>query len=254
MTNKPYQIIIIDDEAPARLVLKTFLQSVAPHLILIAECDTLASGVKAIRKNKPDLIFLDIEMPGHSGLELLDFFNEDEITFDIIFTTGYSEYAIKAFKLSAIDYLLKPIDEDELKEAIQRFEKRKEHGVQNLNQLRQELESPARGRIAVPMSGSVRFIELKEVLYLKADNSYTEIHFENGELLVVSRTLKNFEQPLELEKGYFRCHKSYIVNLNFVKEWVKSDGGHLLLKNGVSIPVSADKTNELTDRINLISR
>jgi two-component system LytT family response regulator len=187
-------------------------------------------------------------------MELLDFFGEDEINFDIIFTTGYSEFAIKAFKLAAFDYLLKPIDEEELLGVIQRFIKKSNFGQQNLVQLRQELGSIGPGRIAVPMAGSIKFIELKEVLYLKADSSYTEIFLIDGSTVVVSRTLKNFELPLEGEKEFFRCHKSYIVNLAFVSEWIKADGGQLLLKNNVSIPVSSEKFSELTDRIRMISR
>lgn len=252
--NQTYTAIIIDDEAPARVLLRTFVQEIAPHIMLAAECENLPEGVKAIRKHKPDLVFLDIEMPGHNGLELLDFFDDNEIHFDIIFTTGYSEYAIRAFRLSAIDYLLKPIDAEELSEAIQRFEKKKNKSESNWNLLRQQLENPASGRIAVPLSGSVRFIDLPDVLYMKADNSYTEIVFNSGEVLVVSRTLKNFEAPLSGEKDFFRCHKSYIVNLQYVREWVKSDGGHLLLKNNTTIPVSAEKITELSERIRMINR
>lgn len=247
-------VIIIDDESPARLVLRTYLNNISPHIKIVAECENLPTGVKAIRKFNPDLIFLDIEMPGHSGLELLEFFNEDEIKFDIIFTTGYSEYAVKAFKMAAFDYLLKPIDEEELLAAIQRFEKKSQAGNQNIAQLKQEFSITGNGRIAIPLSGSIRFIQLKEVMYLRADNSYTEIFFEDGKSITASRTLKNFEQPLENEPEFFRCHKSYIVNLQFVSEWIKSEGGYLLLKNKVTIPVSPDKTQELMEKIRLINR
>jgi two-component system LytT family response regulator len=252
--SKLLKVIIIEDEAPARVLLRTYIQNLAPQLSIEAECENLPNGIKAIRKYKPDLVFLDIEMPGHSGLELLDFFSEDEVNFDIIFTTGYSEFAIKAFKLSAFDYLLKPIDEEELLGAIQRFIKKVSYGQQNIAQLKQELGSIGSGRIAVPIAGSIKFIELKKVLYFKADNSYTEIFFIDGSTLVVSRTLKNFELPLEGEKDFFRCHKSYIVNLAFVSEWIKSDGGQLLFENNLSIPVSSEKFSELTDRIRMINR
>lgn len=252
--NTSLTVIIIDDESPARVVLRTYLNNIAPHIKIVAECENLPSGVKGIRKFNPDLIFLDIEMPGHSGLELLEFFNEDEINFDIIFTTGYSEYAIKAFKMAAFDYLLKPIDEEELLAAIQRFEKKSNPGNQNITQLKQELAITGNGRIAIPLSGSIRFIHLKEVLCFKADSSYTEIFFEDGTSITASRTLKNFEQPLENEPDFFRCHKSYIVNLQFVSEWIKSEGGYLLLKNKETIPVSPDKIQELTDKIRLINR
>ncbi len=252
--NAAFKAIIIDDELRARKLLAGVLQEYAAHVELVAECGDLPEAVKAIRKYKPELIFLDIEMPGHSGLELLDFFNDDEIDFEIIFTTAYDHYALRAFKLSAIDYLLKPIDTEELCEAITRFERKKLNSQANLAALRQNLKNNDVNRIAVPAGNSFRFIELSTILYLKADSSYTEIHFTDNSKLVVSRTLKNFEEVLNPGSTFFRCHKSYIVNSTYISDYVKTDGGYLLLKTKTVVPISPEKVNELMEIVKTIKR
>ena len=249
-----YTAIIIDDEIRARQLLKGILDEFAPHIHVVADCDDLPTGVKSIRKLKPNLVFLDIEMPGHSGLELLDFFNEDEIDFDIIFTTAYNQYAIKAFKLSAIDYILKPIETDELLNAISRFEKSKKPTALNLHVLKDNLQNRNLNSIAVPTGNSIRFVELNNIVYLKADNSYSEIFFADGKKLIVSRTLKNFEEVLDANSNFFRCHKSYLVNTTYIVDYVKSDGGYLVLKEGTQIPISGDKSNELLEMMKMIKR
>jgi two-component system LytT family response regulator len=249
-----YKAILIDDEPQARKLLTGMLKEFAPHITLLGECEDLPSGVKAIRKHKPDLVFLDIEMPGHSGLELLDFFNEDEVEFEIIFTTAYNQYAIRAFKLSAIDYLLKPIAPDELQDAIARFEKKQRTGTSALQALRENLKNTDNNKIAVPTGQSFRFIELETILYLKADSSYTEIYFTDGSKLVVSRTLKNFEETFPAGSQFFRCHKSYIVNTNYITEFVRGDGGYIVLNGQANVPISGDKTDALFELMKLVKR
>jgi two-component system, LytTR family, response regulator len=248
-----YKAIIIDDELRARTLLSAMVKEYAPNIAVVAECEDLPNGVKAIKKHKPDLIFLDIEMPGHSGLELLDFFNEEEIDFKIIFTTAYSEYAIKAFKLSAIDYILKPIDAGELQLGIKKFEKSRTT-LADLNVLRHNIQNSDSKRIALPIGSSVRFIDLDTVLYFKADSSYTELFFADETKLVASRTLKNFEDVLDKNFAFFRCHKSYIVNTNFITDYTKGDGGYLSMKNNISIPISSEKTSELFEKMKLVKR
>lgn len=245
--------IIIDDEPQARKLLKNLLKEFLPEVDLIADCEDLPNGVKAIRKLKPDLVLLDIEMPGHSGLELLEFFNEDEIDFGIIFTTAYNQYAVKAFKLNAIDYLLKPIDADELVQAINRFEKNRPKKEQVM-MLKESLQGQSPSRIAVPVGQSISFLELSTILYLKAENTYTEIHFQNKTKLLVSRTLKNFEDTLLDFPNFFRCHKSYMINKEFIDHYVKSDGGYLKLKNGEDIPINAESVDILMGETVIVKR
>lgn len=243
--------IIIDDEVQGRKLLNVLIKNHTPQITVMDECADLPNGVKAIRKHKPDLVFLDIEMPGHSGLDILDFFDEKEIDFGIIFTTAYNEYAVKAFKLSAVDYLLKPISGDDLEKAAERFEKRFVNAKPEVNM--QAVEK-AGNKIAIPVGQSIKFIDLDEVLYLKAENTYTEIFMQDGSKLLVSRTLKNFEEVFSDKPAFFRCHKSYIINRNYVLDYVKSDGGYLILKPKTEIPISSERVNEFLENATIVRR
>jgi len=247
-------VIIIDDEQQARMLLKNMLLELEAGIQVLAECGDLPNGIKNIRKLKPDVVFLDIEMPGHSGLEILDFFNEDEIDFEIVFVTAYNQYAINAFKVSAMDYLLKPLSADDLSQTINRIKRSGKRSNQGLEDLKLHLNQTSLNRIAVPTANEIRFIELAEVEYFKADSSYTEIHFLSGEKLLVSRTLKNFEDAIGNHSTFFRCQKSYLVNVACIKQIIKSDGGYIELNSGNHIPLSPDKQQELLDQITLIKR
>jgi two-component system LytT family response regulator len=255
--SEKFSAIIIDDEVRARSLLRGLLGEVAPEIEVVAETEDLPNGVKAIRRLQPKLIFLDIEMPGHSGLELLDFFNDDEIGFEIIFTTAYNNYAIRAFKLSAIDYLLKPISPAELRESVDRFLRKTRENATKLvdySALRENLLPQNPGRIAVPSGNAIKFIDPQNIVCLKADSSYTEIYFTDGTQLVVSRTLKNFEDGFDAAAPFYRCHKSYIVNIQHITEYVKSDGGYLLMNNGMQVSVSPERIDDLMNKISFIKR
>lgn len=246
--------IIVDDEQKARNLLKGMIAAFTPGLAIVSECEDVPSAIKAIHKHQPELVFLDIEMPGYSGLELHDFFSKEEITFDIIFTTAYSEYAIQAFKLSAVDYLLKPIDAIELEAAVVRYQTKNKKQKANYQALKENLQRKNTNKLAVPSGQSIHLLDNENIIYFKADNSYTEIKLSTNDKLVVSRTLKNFEEGLQDEKIFFRCHKSYLVNLAYVKEYVKSDGGYLKLSNGETVPLSNDKIDEFYELVKLIKR
>jgi two-component system LytT family response regulator len=229
--------IIIDDEVRARVSLQLLLEEYCPNIKILEQCETLAEGIKAINKFKPNIVFLDIEMPAHSGLELFDFFNEEEIDFSVIFTTAYSQYAIKAFKFSAIDYLLKPIHPEELVEAVKRFEKTKS---QNIKILKENLDQNK--------------LNTDQILYVKGEGSYCEIVLSNGEKIICSRYLKNFEDILSNYSNFLRVQKSYIANLNYVSVYNKSDGGNLEFNNKTCIPISLDKVDLIMEKITLIKR
>lgn len=245
--------IIIDDESMARSLLNAMLTNHCPEIEIVDECKDLASGVKSIHKNKPQLVFLDIEMPGHSGLELLDFFDEKEVDFSIIFTTAYNHYAIQAFKLSAVDYLLKPIEPEELENAIERYKKntdKKDYSV-----LKQNLSDTSPLKIGLPTSNSIKFVNVDDIIYLKADGSYTHVFIKNGISVTVCKNLKYFEDILISSPGqFFRCHKSYIVNISTISDWVKSDGGYLILSNGDQVSLSSEKSTELLTLLNIAKR
>lgn len=248
------KVIIIDDEQPARNLLRGLLNTYCPQVDILAECIDLPNGVKAIRKLKPELVFLDIEMPGHSGLELLEFFNEDEVDFSIVFTTAYNQYAIQAFKLSAVDYLLKPIEPEELENAVERYEKLAARSKVPYSVLKENLKPQSAKKLAVPEGNAIKFIELDSIIYCKADSSYTEIHFADGSKMVISRTLKNIEETLDGDESFFRCHKSYLINMKYAIEYVKSDGGYLLMKDNTEIPVSPERVQELMQKTSFVSR
>ncbi|GAA4063794.1 LytTR family DNA-binding domain-containing protein [Flavobacterium cheonanense] len=243
--------IIIDDEKRARVSLSLLLQEYCPEVELVAECENLPEGIKAIRKFNPDLVLLDIEMPGHSGLELVDFFDEKEINFSIIFTTAYNEYAIQAFKLSALDYLLKPIIPEELINAISRMERQKSL---QFKALAENIQNEFFEKIAVPSGNTLILINISDIVYIKGEGSYSEIYMQSKIKHMVSRNLKNFEEILLKDKRFLRTHKSYIVNFDEVVSFNKSDGGWLDMKNGNSIPISSEKSNLIMERIQIVKR
>ena len=245
--------IIIDDDKRARVSLSLIMNQYCPGVTVLAECENLSQGVKAIRKLQPDIVLLDIEMPGHSGLELLDFFDENEVNFSIIFTTAYNEYAIRAFKFSAVDYLLKPIIPEELCEAIERVSKQKQK-IQNYSLLKQNVSHSHAGRIAVPSGSSLVFLTIDQIMYVKGEGAYSEVVMQDHTTHMVSRNLKNFEEILCERSNFFRAHKSYIVNLAFVSSYTKGNGGSLCLIDQTLIPVSPDKTVSILENIKLIRR
>ena len=243
--------IIIDDEKRARIALSLLLQEYCSNVEIVADCENLHEGVKAIRKHNPDLVLLDIEMPGHSGLELVDFFDEKEITFSIIFTTAYNEYAIQAFKLSALDYLLKPIIPEELINAVSRLERQK--SIQ-FKALAENIQNETFEKIAVPSGNSLILIQLSDIIYIKGEGAYSEIQMRDKTKHLVSRNLKNFEEILLKDRRFIRTHKSYFVNFDEVMSFNKSDGGSLQMKNGSSIPVSSEKSHLIMERIQIVKR
>lgn len=238
--------IIIDDELMARNLLKGMLEEYCPEVSVLDTCNDLPSGVKAIHKHKPDIVFLDIEMPGYSGLELLDFFNEDEINFSIIFVTAYNQYAVQAFKLSAVDYLLKPLEADELKKAVALYSKKND--LLNYKVLKSNLTSNGSGKIALYGVSSITFVDLDEILFFEAEGSYTKVCMMEGKSIVTSKSLKHFETILQDNKDFFRCHKSFMVNINYISEYVKSSGGYLKVKQ-YELSISPDKVTPLLERM-----
>jgi two-component system, LytTR family, response regulator len=241
--------IIIDDESQAIKLLQAIIGDYCKELQIEACCEDLPSGVKAIKKYNPDIVFLDIEMPGHSGLELMDFFNEEEVNFRVIFTTAYNDYAIQAFKLSAIDYLLKPIQHTQLVDAVARYTEQK-NAEQNkqLKYLQQNLNSGENWlnkRVAVPTGQSINFYKPTDIVMIKGESAYSEIYLTDGSKLLASKNLKHFEELLREMPIFLRSHKSYIVNVQQIVQFTKSDGGYLFLSNNLEAGISSDKVQEL---------
>ncbi len=238
--------IIIDDEAKARRILETFIIEYCPQIQILALAQDVPQAVKAIQKLKPDVVFLDIEMPGYNGFQLLDFFGE--IDFEIIFTTAYSEFALRAFQVSAIDYLLKPIQIDQLIAAVHKLEKI--HGNsfirERMETLQKNLEEYKLKKIVIPLSEGSLFVELNDIVFLKAEGSYANIFFKDGNKVIVSKNLKDYEDQLTLEEGFFRTHRSFLINTNYIKH-ISSDGSEATMVNQSIINISRDRKQEFAN-------
>lgn len=233
--------LIVDDEKNARDSLGMLLDAFCPDVSVVGEASDVPEAVKAIIKLKPDVILLDIEMPGYSGLQLLDFF--DEPTFKIIFTTAYDTYAIKAFELSAIDYLLKPVDGEKLASAIQKSKE-----LLSLDSYKEQLETLRSNyhgseehpkRLAIPVGHGYQFVAPNEILFLKADGAYCSIRLTDGQQLMVSKKLGTMQELLDYNR-LFRCSRSYVVNLDYVVKFEKSDGGSISMQDGTQVALSKE--------------
>ncbi|MFY7965277.1 MAG: LytR/AlgR family response regulator transcription factor [Chitinophagaceae bacterium] len=245
--------IVIDDEPKARNLLKAIIEDYCPDLELVALCEDLPNGVKAIKREKPKLVFLDIEMPGHSGLELLEFFNDDEINFNVIFTTAYNEFALKAFKFSAIDYLLKPLEHTQVIEAVERFKKVQDINVTNhLKQFQQNMvanKTIDEKRIIVHTTQNIHFLKPTSIVMIKGEAAYSEIYLDDNTKLLASKNLKHFQDILTDIPQFSRCHKSYIINKMHIKQYSKLDGGVAMLTNNLTAQISVDKLDELVNSL-----
>jgi two-component system LytT family response regulator len=241
--------IIIDDEMKGRIALKQKLLDYCPQIKLIGEADSAKQGIQLIGQLHPDIVFLDIEMPGMDGFEMLKGIPDKK--FHIIFTTAYDHYAIKAIKFAAFDYLLKPVDIEELKQAVERMTRgtNQNHTIKKLEVLEQHLFSnTALNKIAIPTLDGLLFFDTNDIIYLEAHSNYTEIHFTNKQKIIASRTLKEFEEMLPADK-FFRPHHSHIINLQYIKRYIRGDGGQIELQNGTVVSVSRSKKEEFLKAI-----
>lgn len=248
---KTIKAIIVDDEENARLILKNFVFEYCPSVAIIAEADDVKSAVKLINKNEIDLVFLDIEMPNENGFALFDYFNKP--TFDTIFCTAYSEFAIKAFEVSATDYLLKPIGLTKLKEAIEKVEaKRLVKNTGNIEALKENLSQKEIKKIGILIGDGIVFMDLNDILYFEADGSYTTIHHKNGSDLTVKK-IKHFEDLLSSDKRFFRIHRSYLINVSLIKKYSKKEGLSVTYDERTLLPISREKKEEFEEFMQLNS-
>jgi two-component system, LytTR family, response regulator len=236
--------IIIDDETKGRLALREKLSSYCPQIKVLAEAGNGAEALMLIQHHHPQLIFLDIEMPRMSGFDML---NElPEKNFHIIFTTAYDQYAIKAIKYAAFDYLLKPIDIEELKTAVAKLDNAQNNQTKKqVELLNQHMQHPKKqvSKLAIPTLEGLVFYEIKDIVYLEANSNYTNIYLDNKAKITASKTLKELEELLPPDI-FFRTHHSYLINLNYIKRYIKGDGGQIEMQNGAYVDVSRRKKEE----------
>lgn len=242
--------VIVDDEKDAREVLALQLAQACPQVQVLGMAGNVPDGIRLIKEEKPALIFLDIEMPVQSGFELLEAF--DDPPFDIIFTTAYNQYAIKAFKFSAFDYLLKPIDADDLRIAVERFALKKGRSIaEQIKVLAAELNPRRPDRIAIPSADGLVMYRPEQIVRCESESNYTKVFLEGGKKIVVSKTLKELEDVL-VGFGFYRIHHSHLVNLAHVQAYVRNDGGYVTMADGMHITVARNRRNGFIEQFSRI--
>jgi two-component system LytT family response regulator len=238
--------ILVDDEIHGLDTLSILLAESCPEVQVIDRCSSAKKAIESIKKLTPDLVFLDIEMPTMNGFELLEHFGD--IPFSVIFTTSYDQYAIKAIRFSALDYLLKPVDPKELIAAISKIEKKKtpptgEQLQMLMDQLKQKESTIT--RVAIPTSEGFELVPADQIVRCEADDNYTYLFLKNAKRIIASRTLKEIEEQLKEFAAFIRVHHSYIVNLNEVVKYVRGEGGYLVMTDGSTVNVSRSRKEAL---------
>ncbi|MEP6675531.1 MAG: LytTR family DNA-binding domain-containing protein [Ferruginibacter sp.] len=243
--------IIVDDEMRGAQSLQKILHHIAPDIEVLALAHNGAEGIEAIKLHKPSLVFLDIQMPDMTGFDMLQ--KLDKVNFSVVFTTAYDEFALKAFRFAAVDYLLKPIDIDDLSAAIQKVkqfqaETASENKSEPLGKLFSQLQKPGDKKLALPTSDGLLFVPVEEVISLEAASNYTFFFTEKNGKIVVSKTLGDFEEILEAN-DFFRVHNSHLINLHKIEKYVKGDGGYVIMKTGSNIEVSRRRKDDFMKRL-----
>lgn len=241
--------ILIDDEAAALNVLSKKIEVYCEGIKVVAQCQSSKDGLLAIQAYKPDLVFLDIEMPWMNGFEMLECLG-DQIDFNIVFVTAYDQYAIQAFKVKALDYLLKPVEKDDLISCINRVKSHIEKfDSKSLEELMQEInKNEGAKRMTVNSTEGMEILNLNDIIYCQAASNYTYIYTSNDRKIVVSKTLSEIEKSLN-PNFFMRIHKSYNVNMNYVMRYSNIEGSELVLRNESKLPISRRKKNEVLEAI-----
>jgi len=238
--------ILIDDEVHCLDTLSILLDEYCPQVQVMERCTSAKQGLVAIENHSPLLVFLDIEMPVMNGFELLELFTE--LPFAVVFTTSYNQYAIKAIRFSALDYLLKPIDPKELVIAVHKIHIQKHlPSAEQFQMLMSQVKHQESGfhKIAVPTSEGFELIPAEEVIYCEADDNYTRFLLKNNKKIIACRTLKEVEEQLQDFSSFLRVHHSYVVNLNEVNKYIRGDGGYLIMSDGATVNVSRSRKEAL---------
>ncbi len=241
--------IIVDDEPYSCEALATMLERYCPEIKVLDVCYSATRALQSIQEQKPQILFLDVEMPHMNGFEMLE--RLPELNFKLIFTTSYDQYAIKAIRFSALDYLLKPVDKDELQKAVQKALSDLTIPLpQQLEILLHKLNHPKVGanKIAIPTMEGLQMILIENIIYCSADRNYTSLHLKNKEKIIASRNLKEIEEMLE-DYSFVRVHHSFLINLNEVEKYIKGEGGYLLMSDKTTVDVSRSRKDILLKKL-----
>jgi two-component system LytT family response regulator len=240
--NKKLKTVVIDDEANAVDFITSIIGEYCPELEAAGTAQNVTEGVQKIREIKPDLVFLDVEMPNGTGFDLLTHFPEKD--FDVIFITAFNHYAIKAIKFSAIDYILKPINIGEFIEAVHKVIQKRSNsasqGNENFKVLMENLKTAIPSRLAIPTSDGMEYLNPKDIIRIEADRSYSWFYLTGNRKILVSKHLKEFQDLLG-DRYFFRSHNSYLINLKYVRKYVRKEGGYIEMQDGTQIPISRNK-------------
>lgn len=240
--------VLIDDENNSLEMMEWLIKTYCPQVTIEAMCNTSEKGIEAINKFKPDVVFLDIEMPHMNGFDMLEQF--DKLSFDVVFCTAYDQFAIKAFKYSALNYLLKPVDPADLQETFRRLEEKKsspsKEQIELLLQNIRENIKPAVQRIALTTGDGMIFVPVENILYCEAESNYTSVVLSDGKKILVSKVLKDIDETLS-GSGFYRIHNSFLINLNHIKKYVRGDGGYVIMDNDVTVSISRSRRQEFME-------
>jgi len=241
MTRK-LKTVIVDDEHDAVEFIASIIGEFCPSLEVVGKAYNVFQGISEIEARKPDLLFLDVEMPNGTGFDLLAQFPEKG--FDVIFITAFNHYAIKAIKFSAVDYILKPININEFIEAVERASRKRlerhSHSNENLKVLMENIRTAAPTRLAIPVSDGMEYLNPKEIIRIEADRSYSWFFVTGNRKMLVSKHLKEFQELLG-DRYFFRPHNSHLVNLKYVRKYLRKEGGYIEMSDGAVIPVSRNR-------------
>lgn len=236
--------VIVDDELNCVEMLEWLLKTYCPIVQIVALCTSGEKGIEAINKHNPDVVFLDIEMPKMNGFDMLEKF--ENLNFDVVFTTAYNKFAIKAFRYSALNYLLKPVDPEDLQATIKKLQEKKSAvGKDQLNLLLENmknLSSPVQ-RIALSTGDGLIFVNTSEIMYCQAESNYTNVVLTNKHKILVAKTLKDIDETLS-GKDFFRVHNSFLININQIRKFVRGDGGYILMNDDTQITIARSKREE----------
>lgn len=238
--------IIIDDEIHCQETLAMLLKEYCPDVQVLQQCRSAKIGMEAIAKLKPDMVFLDIEMPGMNGFEMLEQF--DDIPFAVIFTTSYDQYAIRAIRFSALDYLLKPVDPKELTGAVKKVQEQRHLPMAEQFQMllkKVQYKGSQFNKIAVPTYEGFELVPADDVIHIEASDNYTHLFLKNKTKIIACRTLKEIEEQLQDFPFFIRVHHSNMVNLNEVKKYIRGEGGYLVMSDGATVNVSRSRKDSL---------
>ena len=244
--------VIIDDIDNSRLTLRDDLKTYCPDVVIMDEANSVKTGINSIQKHRPDIVFLDIELEDGTGFDILEHF--DKIPFKVIFITGFDSYGIKAIKFSALDYLLKPVDPDDLVKAIKKYkDSESQHDIKaNIDFLLENIRGVKQGfkRIALNSADKVNMVNVDDIIRCESQSNYTLFYIKGGEQILVTKSIKEYENLLE-EYSFVRVHHYHLINLNFLKEFIKTDGGYAVMTDKSTVPVSVRKRDHLLRQLGI---